>query len=198
MSNKNIVIAYLAVTLIFLFGIIISLNHYSLAGYYTDKIINWLWLAMTVFIIIRFWKKKGIKVYFGILISGIILSILPMMIPFFNILLYFSTLGCDQQIKLNNIYRMERGRPGALYNPMITVYKKEGIFEKQTARVLYRDITEDILPPSLQRITDERELPIEEAKLVNVNYDSIGIEYHIKNKKKVIYHKNKLNWFDDL
>jgi len=61
MSNKNIVIAYLAVTLILLFGIIISLNHYSLAGYYTDKIINWLWLAMTVFIIIRFWKKKELK-----------------------------------------------------------------------------------------------------------------------------------------
>ncbi|WP_213278013.1 hypothetical protein [Chryseobacterium indologenes] len=83
MSNKNLVIAYLAVTLVFLFGIVLSLNNYSFAGYYIDKIINWLWLLMTIFIIVRFWKKKVIKVYFGLLISGIILSILPMMIPFF-------------------------------------------------------------------------------------------------------------------
>ncbi|WP_426477100.1 hypothetical protein ACP3T3_17745 [Chryseobacterium sp. CBSDS_008] len=197
MNNKNIVIAYLALTFIFLFGVILSFNHYSFAGYYTDKIINWLWLAMTGFIIIRFWKKKVIKIYFGVLISGIVLSILPMMIPFFGILLYFSTVGCDQQISLDDTYRMERGRPGALYNPMIMIYKKEGLFEKQTSRILYTDITKNVLPPSLQKITDEKKLPIQDAKVVNVNQDSIGIEYRIMDKKKVIYHKNKLNWFDD-
>ncbi|MFS4432069.1 hypothetical protein [Chryseobacterium sp. S90] len=198
MNNKNIVIAYLAVTLVFLFGIISSLNNYSFAGYYIDKIINWLWLLMTIFIIIRFWKKKVIKVYFGLLISGIILSILPMMIPFFGIIHYFSTIGCEQRIQLDDTYRIERGRPGALYRPLITIYKKEGIFEKQISRFPYSDIIEKTVQPSKDTYLDDKKLPIQEAKLINVNQDSIGIEYGIMNKQKVIYHKNKLNWFDDL
>jgi len=197
MNNKNIVIAYLAVTLIFLFGIVLSLNNYSFAGYYIDKIINWLWLLMTIFIIIRFWKKKVIKIYFGLLISGIILSILPLMIPFYNILLYFSTLGNNQRIQLDDIYRMERGRPVVFSNPLITVYKKEGIFEKQISRIPYSDIIEKTVHPSKEIYLDNKRLPIQEAKLINVNQDSIGIEYRIMNKQKVIYHKNKLNWYDD-
>ncbi|MDR6465988.1 hypothetical protein [Chryseobacterium sediminis] len=198
MRNKNLVIAYLAVTLVFLFGIVLSLNNYSFAGYYTYKIINWLWLLITIFIIVRFWKKKVIKVYFGLLISGIILSILPMMIPFYNILLYFSTLGSNQRIQLDDIYRMERGRLVVFSNPLITVYKKEGIFEKQISRILYSDIIEKTVRPSKDTYLDGKRLPIQEAKLINVNQDSIGIEYRILNKQKVIYHKNKLNWFDDL
>jgi len=197
MSNKNIVIAYLAVTLIFLFGIVLSLNNYSFAGYYVDKIINWLWLLMTIFIIIRFWNKKVIKVYFGLLISGIVLSILPMMIPFFGILHYFSTIGCDQRIQLNDTYRMERGRPGALYKPLITIYKKEGIFEKQISRIPYSSIIEKIVWSSNETYLDDKSLPIQKAKLINVNQDSMGIQYRIMNKQKVIYHKNTLNWFDD-
>lgn len=198
MSNKNIVIAYLAVTLVFLFGIVLSLNNYSFAGYYTYKIINWLWLLITIFIIVRFWKKKVIKVYFGLLISGIILSILPMMIPFFGIIHYFSTIGCEQRVQLDDTYRIERGRPGALYRPLITIYKKEGIFEKQISRIPYSDIIEKTVQPSEEIYLDDKKLPIQEAKLINVNQDSIGIEYRILNKQKVIYHKNKLNWFDDL
>ncbi|WPO90456.1 hypothetical protein [Chryseobacterium sp. YR459] len=197
MNNKNIVIAYLAVTLVFLFGIVLSLNNYSFAGYYIDKIINWLWLLMTIFIIIRFWKKKVIKIYFGLLISGIILSILPMMIPFFGIVHYFSTIGCEQRIQLDDTYRLERGRPGVLYNPLITIYKKEGIFEKQILRTPYSEIIDKVSEPSSETLY-EKTRPIQDAKLMSVNNDSIGIEYQIMNKKKLIYHKNKLNWFDDL
>ncbi|TZF92587.1 hypothetical protein FW781_21370 [Chryseobacterium panacisoli] len=197
MSNKNIGITYLAVTLVFLFGFVLSLNNYSFAGYYIDKMINWLWLLMTIFIIIRFWKKKVIKVYFGLLISGIVLSILPMLIPFFGIIHYFSTIGCEQRIQLDDTYRIERGRPGALYQPLITIYKREGIFEKQVSRIPYSDIIEKTVQPSNETYLNDKSLPIQEAKLINANQDSIDIEYRILNKQKVIYHKNKLNWFDD-
>jgi hypothetical protein len=152
---------------------------------------------MTIFIIIRFWKKKVIKIYFGLLISGIILSILPMMIPFFGIVHYFSTIGCEQRIQLDDTYRLERGRPGVLYNPLITMYKKEGIFEKQILRTPYSEIIDKVSEPSSETLY-EKTRPIQDAKLMSVNNDSIGIEYQIMNKKKLIYHKNKLNWFDDL
>ncbi|MFZ4931985.1 hypothetical protein [Chryseobacterium sp. Mn2064] len=197
MKNQKIVTAYLIITFIFLFGVVLSIFDYSFSGYYIDKIINWLWLAMTVFIIIKFWKKKGIKIYFWLLISGTILSFLPMMIPFFSMILYFSTVGCNQQIMLNDTYRIERGRPGVMSNPMITIYKKEGIFEKKISRDPYLATIEKIVPPSPETYVDEKTLPIQGARLISANNDSIGIEYQIMNKKKLIYHQNRLNWFDD-
>ncbi|MBV8326042.1 hypothetical protein [Chryseobacterium sp.] len=197
MKSKNIIIGYLAVTLIFLSEVILNLNKYSYSGYYSDKIINWFWLAMTIFIIIWFWKKKAVRVYFFLLLAIIILSILPMMIPFFGMVHYFSTIGSYQRIQLNDQYRIDRGRPGPLYNPKITVYRNEGIFEKQISRTSYSDIAEDVLQlPSTSPVTADKQ-PIQKAKLVNVSKDSIGIEYQILNKKKIFYHKIKESWFED-
>ncbi|MBP2618759.1 hypothetical protein [Chryseobacterium jejuense] len=197
MKNKNIVIAYFVVTFIFLSEVVLNFNKYSYAGYYTDKIMSWLWLAMTVFIIIRLWKKKAIKAYFGLLVAGIILSILPMMIPFFALVSYFSTIDSYQRIQLDDNYRIERHRPGALAKPQIAIYKQEGIFEKEMGRTPYIEILEKVLQRSSIDIpSEERNEPIQEAKLVNANKDSIGIEYKIMNKKQVFYHKINGNLFE--
>ncbi len=40
MKYKNMVIAYLVVTLIFLSEVVLNFNKYSYTGYYTDKITN--------------------------------------------------------------------------------------------------------------------------------------------------------------
>ncbi|BAP29813.1 uncharacterized protein CHSO_0776 [Chryseobacterium sp. StRB126] len=190
MMNKNIVIVYLAVTLIFLSEIVLNFNKYSYTGYYTDKIINWLWLAMTVFIMIRFWKQQAIKVYFGFLVAGIILSILPMMIPFFALVSHFSTIDSYQRIQLEDNYRIERHRPGALAKPRISIYKQEGIFEKEIGRTPDIEILEKVLQRSSIDIpSDDRNESIQEARLINANKDSIGIEYKIMNKKQIFYHK---------
>ncbi|MEJ5105348.1 hypothetical protein [Chryseobacterium sp. MYb328] len=198
MKNKNIIIAYLVLTLIFLSEIVLNFNKYSYAGYYTDKIIGWLWFAMTVFIIIRLWKKKAIKAYFGLLIAGIILSILPMMIPFFAILGYFSTFDNYQRIQLNNDYRIERYRPGALSKPHIAIYRQKGILEKNISKVPYIDVLERVLQrSSIDISSDERQEGIQEARFVNANKDSIGIEYQIMNKKQIFYHRIYENQFED-
>ncbi|SDJ89281.1 hypothetical protein [Chryseobacterium jejuense] len=197
MKNKNIVIAYLVITLVFLSEVVLNFNQYSYAGYYTNKIIGWLWLALTVFIIIRLWKKKAIKAYFGLLVAGIILSILPMMIPFFALLSYFSTIDSYQRISLNNDYRIERHRPGALAKPQISIYKQKGIFEKEIGRTPDIEILEKVLQRSSIDIpSDDRNEPIQQAKLVNANKDSIGIEYKIMNKKQIFYHKINGNQSD--
>ncbi|MFP3834916.1 hypothetical protein [Chryseobacterium sp. SIMBA_028] len=198
MKNRNIVIAYLIITLIFLSEIVLNFNKYSYSGYYTDKIINWVWLVMTVFIIIWFWKKKVIKVYFSLLVLGIVLSILPMMIPFFMIVNYFSTFDNYQRIQLDDVYRIESGRPGALSKPQVTVYKREGILEKPIYTTHYKKIIEGIfeLTPDSPAMANKK--PIQKAKLVSVSKDSMGIEYQILNKKKIFYHKNNEDWFDDL
>ncbi|WP_165602218.1 hypothetical protein [Chryseobacterium artocarpi] len=197
MTNKKIAIAYLIISLILLCEIIMSVNNYSFSGYYPDKIIGWLWLAMTVFVIIKLWKKKIIKVYFTLIISGIILSILPMMIPFFGLVHYFSTIGSYQRIQLDDTYRIDRNRPGALYKPQITIYRHEGIFEKQISRTSYDKVAENVLELTYESPIIGSDQPIQSAKIVNVTKDSIGIEYQIMNKKKIYYHKTKENWFED-
>lgn len=189
MKNKNIVVIYLVVTLVFLSEVVLNFNTYSYRGYYTDKIIVWLWLALTVFIIIKLWKKKAVKAYFGVLVAGIILSILPMMIPFFALVSYFSTIDSYQRISLNNDYRIERYRPGALSKPQIAVYQQKGIFEKRIGKTPYEEVLEKVIQRPFDIPIEDQNTPVQEAKLITANKDSIGIEYKIMSKKQIFYHK---------
>ncbi len=192
MTNKILFIFYFITTLIFLIGVVLSFYDYSYLGYYADKIINWLWLGFTFIVIFRFWKRKSIKVYFFSLLALIFLSILPMAIPFFGIANYFSTIGDYQQIELNSTYRIERTRQSALSMPQIYVYEKIGILEKNICRLSYSQIVEEIL--NIERYEasiDIEMLPIQDARLIGFKSDSIGIEYQISQKKKIIYHKLK-------
>jgi hypothetical protein len=176
----------------FLLGVFMTFYDYSYFGYYTDKIINWLWLVFTLIIINRFWKTKTIKIYFFSLLSFLLLSVLPMAIPFFGILFYFTTIDDYQQIKLDSEYRIERTQQQALSMSRIYIYKRIGILEKNICRPVYSEITENVLNvKSFENSFDEKELSIQEAKLVSANNDSIGIEYKISNKKKLIYHKTE-------
>ena len=165
---------------------------YSYFGYYTDKIVNWLWLVVTLIMIIRFWKTKTVKIYFFSLQSFLLLSILPMGIPFFGILYYFTTIGDYQQISLNNEYRIERTKQQPLSVPRIYVYKRSGIFEKNMCRPVYTEIIRNVLNAErIKNSFNEKNISIQDAKLVSVDNDSIAIEYQILGKQKLIYHKIK-------
>ncbi len=192
MTNRNLIITYLTITLIFILGVFMTFYDYSYFGYYTDKIINWFWLGFTLIIIFRYWKTRAIKIYCFSMLSFLILSVLPMAIPFFGILFYFTTIGDYQQLTLNSEYRIERTKQQALSMPRVYVYKRIGIFEKNICRPHYSEIIENVL--SLERYKDsldEKKLSIQGAKLVSANNDSIGIEYQISDKKKLIFHKTE-------
>lgn len=105
-----------------------------------------------------------------------------MAIPFIGIVNHFSTMGDYQQIHLNDQYRIERTSHQALSMERIYIYKRKGLFEKNICRPLYSEIKEKILK------ADIAELPIQDAKLIAVNNDSIGIEYEINNTKRLTYH----------
>lgn len=197
MKNRNITILYIILSLAFLCEAVLSFNRYSFNGYYVDKIINGLWLLMTVFMIIRFWKKKSTKAIFAILVLIVVLSILPMMLPFFAMVYYFSTVDDYQQIELNDTYRLERTRPSALQKPQIYIYKKQGIIEKEVYRTPYFYVVENVLQKSFLE-PEEAQLPVQNARIINISKDSLGIEYQIRNKKKIFYHKNKQDQFDDI
>ncbi len=189
--NKTLVISYIILTIFFVVEVILSFYDHSYSGYYTDKIINWSWLLLTVIIIICFWKKKPVKIYFYSLLLFILLSILPMAIPFLGMLNFFSTIDDYQQIGLNNNYRIERTNHQALSIHRIYIYKKRGIIEENIGRPIYSNVVKEVLNLNMDDILYEfefKEYPIQNAKLVDVTKDSIGIEYQIKNKKKLIYH----------
>jgi hypothetical protein len=113
-----------------------------------------------------------------------------MAIPFFGILFYFTTIDDYQQIKLNSEYRIERTQQHALSMSRIYIYKRIGIFEKNICRPVYSEVIENILNVErAKNLFDEEKLSIQEAKLISANNDSIGIEYKISNKNKLIYHK---------
>jgi len=187
--KKGVTISYLIITLLFIVRVGLSFYDYNYSGYYTDKIINWSWLLGTGIVLILFWKKKAIKVYFFSLLGFVIVSVLPMAIPFFSIVYSFSTIDDYQQMNLNNNYRIERTKQQALSIERIYIYEKRGVLEKNICRSSYLDIIEKTL--NVDRNTnsiDLEKIPIQNARLIHCNKDSIGIEYTIDNKTKLIYH----------
>ena len=188
MTNRILITTYLTLTLVFLLGVFMSFYDYSYYGYWTDKIINWIWLVLTLTVIFWFWRNKLTKIYFFSLLTLILLSILPMAIPFFGIVYSFSTIDDYQQIKLNDTYRIERTKQQALSAPRVYVYKRIGILEKNICRPVYREIVENVLNLKTYESGID-ELLLQNANFIAHNTDSIGIDYQFLGRKKIIYHK---------
>ncbi|WP_144243234.1 hypothetical protein [Sphingobacterium sp. ML3W] len=66
----------------------------SLAGYWSDRVLFWVWICSTLGFLIFFWKSLITKIYFFVLLLGLLLSIIAMMIPFYAIL--FSSTGIER------------------------------------------------------------------------------------------------------
>jgi len=171
--NKIIFFFYYFVSSIFIVGILLSFYGLGFSGYYTDKIINWIWLAFTLVIILKFWKNKITKIFVSALVSMVLLSILPMGIPFFGIVYYFSTLEDYQQISLNKKYRIERTRQHALAPQQVYIYEKRGVLEKNISRPHYKEIVEKTLNTDTIAIES---LPIRRSKFIGINKENIIIE----------------------
>ena len=187
---KYLIAVYVISSTLFIFGVILTFYDYSYRGYYSDKIINWIWLLLNFLIIIIYWKKKFVKISLLIVVLFLSLSIIPMGIPFFGKVYYFSTIDDYQQIKLNENYRIERTRQNALSMPRIYIFQDKGILEKNICRTKYQEIIQKIEKKnSYSSDIDERTTQIQQAKLISINKDSLGIEYKILNKKGIFYHK---------
>ena len=107
MSNKQALIAYIIISLLLLANVIGDLVYkFSIAEYWSNRILFWLWFFGTCYILIIYWKKLVTKIYFGILISGIILSILSMKIPFFTIMLSTTGGGLHFKKQITPAYRL--------------------------------------------------------------------------------------------
>lgn len=180
----------------FVFSLFLNYFDWQLYGYYTEKIVAWIWIFFTLIYIIGFFKNKNVRIYFFTLIGLLILSILPMALPLFGIYYYLTDYGDYQQIKIDDNLRIERTQQQPLSMPRVYIYENYfGLFEKNICRPSYEEIVEKVLGieddyDKLNSI-DLKETPIQKVKLIAKNSDSIGIEYQILNQKKIIYHPLK-------
>ncbi|MGV0927877.1 hypothetical protein ACTS9K_12020 [Empedobacter sp. ULE_I145] len=180
--------------LLILFLLSLNLIGLNLKGEYTYQILAWTWIIFTFYIVIKFWKIIYIKIYGFLLFALVGLSILPMAIPFLSIVSFLFNMNTIQTIKVNDEYKIVVTKK-VMAMKRAYIYNSESkfpILEKSNniARPDYSDIVSETLninsdDPKLYEYENE---PIQQAKLISINKDSIGIEYQILNKKKIIYH----------
>ena len=191
---KSLKIYIISSVLLILFLLSLNLMGLNLKGEYTYQILAWTWIIFTFYIVIKFWKIIYIKIYGFLLFALVGLSILPMAIPFLSIVSFLFNMNTIQTIKVNDEYKIVVTKK-VMAMKRAYIYNSESkfpILEKSNniARPDYSDIVSETLninsdDPKLYKYENE---PIQQAKLISINKDSIGIEYQILNKKKIIYH----------
>ena len=165
---KKTFIGYILVCTLLLTDLILNLRfNITLAGYYSDRILFWIWLTYTLMVIILFWRKTLTKIYFGIFIIGIVLSMIPMGIIFFGAYLSISGKGLIFEKKLTSKYRLQVTSYSIMtkYSP-IEIIENHGIFEKEI-------------------IKDESDLKINDSLSIT-NWDIKNVRFVSENDKEIV------------
>jgi hypothetical protein len=132
MNNKKYLFIYLIVTILLLLDLIATINlKISLAGYWSDRVLFWTWFFSTIYFIKLFWNNKWSKRYFYTLIIFIVLTIIPMAIPFVGIILSTTGQGLLYNEKISDKYRFEVVNYGFMGRPIINICENKGIIEKE-------------------------------------------------------------------
>ncbi|HEY1193084.1 hypothetical protein [Flavobacterium sp.] len=115
----------------------------SLRGYYSDVVLFWIWFILSFTVIVVFWKKLLAKLLLAGLIIALILSILPMMLPFFALVNSMTSLGLYQNRNLNENYRAQIVGYSPMAYPWLEVIEKKGIFEKRAFKCIDLEVMND-------------------------------------------------------
>ena len=187
---KSLKIYIISSVLLILFLLSLNLMGLNLKGEYTYQILAWTWIIFTFYIVIKFWKIIYIKIYGFLLFALVGLSILPMAIPFLSIVSFLFNMNTIQTIKENDEYKIVVTKK-VMAMKRAYIYNSESkfpILEKSNniARPDYSDIVSETLninfdDPKLYEYENE---PIQQAKLISINKDSIGIEISNSQQKE--------------
>jgi len=130
-NKKNQLIIYLFLSALIILNVCLYASaKMSFAGYWSDRVLFWIWFLATPFIVFSFWKKIWAKIYFGLLVLGLILSILPMGIFFFGIMLSTTGSGRLNHFSLQNNIRVQTVGYGVLGRPRLQIVKDGVLFDK--------------------------------------------------------------------
>lgn len=113
----------------------------SLRGYYSDVVLFWLWFATSYLVIVLFWKKLMAKLLLSGLILALVLSIIPMGIPFYAFILSNTSLGLLIDKNLNKNYQAQIVGYSVMVYPWLEVLEKNGPIEKRVFRITDSELT---------------------------------------------------------
>lgn len=185
-GRKKLYIAYMLISLIMLIDITAILTwQISLAGYWSDRLVFWIWLLSTLPFLIIFWKSIYTKMYFIVLILGLLFSIAAMMLPFFGIL--FSSTGLERQA----YYTPDKGKyrvqliQSVMGRPRLQIIENKGVVEKV---VLFTDA--DFLKNDNLKMGYESVIGLD---VLQDTPDSLILQFHIPTKEIVKGFKLKEN-----
>lgn len=177
-GRKKFYIAYMLISLIMLVDITVILTwQISLAGYWSDRLVFWIWLLTTLPFLIIFWKSIYTKIYCIVLVLGLLFSIAAMMLPFFGIL--FSSTGMERR----SYYTPDTGKyrvqliQSVMARPRLQIIENKGIVEKV---ILFTDA--DFLKNDHLKVGYESVIGL---GVVKDTPDSLVLEFHMPGKKIV-------------
>lgn len=177
-GRKKFYIAYMLISLIMLVDITVILTwQISLAGYWSDRLVFWIWLLTTLPFLIIFWKSIYTKIYCIVLVLGLLFSIAAMMLPFFGIL--FSSTGMERR----SYYTPDTGKyrvqliQSVMARPRLQIIKNKGIVEKV---ILFTDA--DFLKNDHLKVGYESVIGLDVLKDTP---DSLVLEFHMPGQKIV-------------
>lgn len=113
----------------------------SLRGYYSDVVLFWLWFVTSYVVIVLFWKKLMAKLLLSGLILALVLSIIPMGIPFYAFILSNTSFGLLIDKNLNKNYRAQIVGYSVMVYPWLEVLEKNGPIEKRVFRITDSELT---------------------------------------------------------
>ena len=152
--KKTLLKLYLIISLLLLADILAYCCYkISLKGYYSDIILFWLWLGLSIAVIISYWKKILAKLLLVAMVLAIILSILPMAIPFYALIFSTTPYGLKLNKDLNDNYRAQIVGYSVMAYPTLQIIVKKGLLEKQVFQCADFDL-----------LNDEPEVKIRDAK----------------------------------
>jgi ABC-type transport system involved in multi-copper enzyme maturation permease subunit len=163
-NKKSTIVLRVYLILTLLLAIDCLLYYYkliSLRGYYSDVVLYWLWFLTSFVVIILFWKKVIAKLLLGGIILAIILSILPLMMPFYALILSTTSLGLRIDKNLNKNYRAQIVSYSAMAAPWLEVIEKHGLFEKRILK-----------STDYQLMNDDLNIKIRTAKDIIFNHET--------------------------
>ncbi|KAA3439238.1 RNA methyltransferase [Rufibacter hautae] len=128
---KKHLLIYSSLSSILLLNLVFYLSlGISISGYWSDRVVYWIWLLSTFVLIYRFWAKKGIKIYASSLGVLVILSLLPFMIPFTVILFTGFCLDRSYSKTLDDRISLQVSTKSFFSGPTVEVIEQVEGFEK--------------------------------------------------------------------
>jgi len=143
----------------------------SLQGYWGDRILYWTWLVITVYILMRYWSKKGVKFYGWTLMALLGLSMLPMFIPFTAIILTGFGLDRTYGNDFNDNLRLQVTGKSFMGRPNVELIRKHGLYEVVLGEMSGFDLVDEL---------DDLE-NINRVKILEEKENSLLVEFYFPN-----------------